>query len=318
MKEFTVNRNDSGQRLDKYLLKSIPLLPSSLMHKYIRLKRIKLNGKRCQANTILNPGDVLTLYINDEFFEVSSHSYGFLSSPSDIDIVYEDENILLADKKPGLVVHEDESGSSDTLINRIQHYLYSKGEWDPAKENSFAPALCNRIDRNTGGIVIAAKNAETLRILNEKIKLREIDKYYLCLVHGSLRPRQGTLKNYIVKGPSQKMVSVYDKMYPGALTAITDYRVLKEAKGLSLVECLLHTGRTHQIRAQMAHAGHPLAGDTKYGLNKNNRSLPFRYQALYSYRLDFTFKTSAGILEYLKNRSFSVMNIPFVNYLGEN
>ena len=120
MKEFTVNRNDSGQRLDKYLLKSIPLLPSSLMHKYIRLKRIKLNGKRCQANTILNPGDVLTLYINDEFFEVSSHSYGFLSSPSDIDIVYEDENILLADKKPGLVVHEDESGSSDTLINRIQ------------------------------------------------------------------------------------------------------------------------------------------------------------------------------------------------------
>ena len=318
MKEFTVNRNDSGQRLDKYLLKSIPLLPSSLMHKYIRLKRIKLNGKRCQANTILNPGDVLTLYINDELFEVSSHSYGFLSSPSDIDIVYEDENILLADKKPGLVVHEDESGSSDTLINRIQHYLYSKGEWDPAKENSFAPALCNRIDRNTGGIVIAAKNAETLRILNEKIKLREIDKYYLCLVHGSLRPRQGTLKNYIIKDPSQKMVSVYDKMYPGALTAITDYRVLKEAKGLSLVECLLHTGRTHQIRAQMAHAGHPLAGDTKYGLNKNNRSLPFRYQALYSYRLDFTFKTSAGILEYLKNRSFSVMNIPFVNYLGEN
>ena len=318
MKEFTVNRNDSGQRLDKYLLKSIPLLPSSLMHKYIRLKRIKLNGKRCQTNTILNPGDVLTLYINDEFFEVSSHSYGFLSSPSDIDIVYEDENILLADKKPGLVVHEDESGSSDTLINRIQHYLYSKGEWDPAKENSFAPALCNRIDRNTGGIVIAAKNAETLRILNEKIKLREINKYYLCLVHGSLRPRQGTLKNYIIKDPSQKMVSVYDKMYPGALTAITDYRVLKEAKGLSLVECLLHTGRTHQIRAQMAHAGHPLAGDTKYGLNKNNRSLPFRYQALYSYRLDFTFKTSAGILEYLKNRSFSVMNIPFVNYLGEN
>ena len=214
--------------------------------------------------------------------------------------------------------HEDESGSSDTLINRIQHYLYSKGEWDPAKENSFAPALCNRIDRNTGGIVIAAKNAETLRNLNEKIKLREIDKYYLCLVHGSLRPRQGTLKNYIIKDPSQKMVSVYDKMYPGALTAITDYRVLKEAKGLSLVECLLHTGRTHQIRAQMAHAGHPLAGDTKYGLNKNNRSLPFRYQALYSYRLDFTFKTSAGILEYLKNRSFSVMNIPFVNYLGEN
>ena len=318
MRVFTIGKNDEGTRVDRFVTKIVPRLPLSLLYKSIRLKRIKLNGKRCQANTILNPGDVLTLYINDEFFEVSSHSYGFLSSPSDIDIVYEDENILLADKKPGLVVHEDESGSSDTLINRIQHYLYSKGEWDPAKENSFAPALCNRIDRNTGGIVIAAKNAETLRILNEKIKLREIDKYYLCLVHGSLRPRQGTLKNYIIKDPSQKMVSVYDKMYPGALTAITDYRVLKEAKGLSLVECLLHTGRTHQIRAQMAHAGHPLAGDTKYGLNKNNRSLPFRYQALYSYRLDFTFKTSAGILEYLKNRSFSVMNIPFVNYLGEN
>ena len=318
MKSLTIQPNDAGQRLDKFLTKTFRSLPPALMYKAIRTKNIKLNGKRCAVSTRLEAGDTLTLYLKDDVLEETPAVYDFLSASRRLDIVYEDDNLLLLNKKAGLLVHPDDREYRDTLIARVQRYLYEKGSYDPAAENSFAPALCNRIDRNTGGIVIAAKNAETLRILNEKIKLREINKYYLCLVHGSLRPRQGTLKNYIIKDPSQKMVSVYDKMYPGALTAITDYRVLKEAKGLSLVECLLHTGRTHQIRAQMAHAGHPLAGDTKYGLNKNNRSLPFRYQALYSYRLDFTFKTSAGILEYLKNRSFSVMNIPFVNYLGEN
>ncbi|MEA4921106.1 MAG: RluA family pseudouridine synthase [Clostridiaceae bacterium] len=315
MKEFTINKNDSGQRLDKYLAKALPLLPSSLMHKYLRLKRIKCNGKRCDAGQKLVESDVLSLYINDEFFEKPSDDRPFLLTSSDIDIIYEDDNILLVNKKPGMVVHEDESHTSDTLINRIQSYLFNKKEWDPEKENSFAPSLCNRIDRNTGGIVIAAKTAEALRIINEKIRLREIDKYYLCLVHGIPNPPVGTLKNYIARNTDEKRVYITSQKNPDSLTAITDYKVLSSGKGLSLVECRLRTGRTHQIRAQMASFGHPLAGDTKYGLNRDNKNLPFKYQALYSYKLIFSFKTSAGSLDYLKDKTFTVKNVPFVDYI---
>ncbi|MBR5285167.1 MAG: RluA family pseudouridine synthase [Clostridia bacterium] len=316
MKEYKINKNDAGQRLDKYLAKAVPLLPGGLMHKYLRLKRIKLNGKRCEAAQKLVEGDVLSLYINDEFFEKADSEKAFLQAKPEIDIVYEDEHILLVDKKPGMVVHEDESHTTDTLINRIQAYLYKKGEWDPDRENSFVPSLCNRIDRNTGGIVIAAKTAEALRILNEKIKIREIDKYYLCLVHGTPKPPKGTLKNYIARNTDEKRVYVSDTRTKDGLTAITDYKVLKSARGLSLVECRLHTGRTHQIRAQMAHFGHPLAGDTKYGLNKDNKNLPFKHQALYSYKLIFTFETDAGCLEYLNGRTFEVEHIPFADYLS--
>ncbi|MGM9639466.1 MAG: RluA family pseudouridine synthase [Butyricicoccaceae bacterium] len=317
MKEFRINKNDAGQRLDKYLAKAVPLLPGGLMHKYLRLKRIKCNGKRCEAGQKLVEGDLLQLYINDEFFQASDSARAFLLASPEIDVVYEDDNILLVDKKPGMVVHEDESHSADTLINRIQAYLYKKGEWDPDLENSFAPALCNRIDRNTGGIVIAAKTAEALRILNEKIRSREIDKYYLCLVHGTPQPPKGTLKNYIARNTDEKRVYVSDTRTKDGLTAITDYRVLRSGKGLSLVECRLHTGRTHQIRAQMAHFGHPLAGDTKYGRIKDNRDLPFRYQALYSYKLVFAFETPAGCLEYLRGRVFTVEHIPFADYLNQ-
>ncbi len=316
MKEYKINKNDAGQRLDKYLAKAVPLLPGGLMHKYLRLKRIKLNGKRCEASQKLVEGDVLSLYINDEFFEKQDSEKAFLMAKPEIDIVYEDEHILLVDKKPGMVVHEDESHSTDTLINRIQAYLYKKGEWDPDQENSFVPSLCNRIDRNTGGIVIAAKTAEALRILNEKIKIREIDKYYLCLVHGTPNPPKGTLKNYIARNTDEKRVYITNGKTRDSLTAITDYRVLKSGRGLSLVECRLHTGRTHQIRAQMAHFGHPLAGDTKYGLNKDNKNLPFKHQALYSYKLIFAFETDAGCLQYLNGKTFEVRHIPFADYLA--
>ena len=315
MKELIIRKNDAGQRLDKYLGKAVPLLPQGLMHKYLRLKRIKCNGKRCEAGDKLAEGDVLSLYINDEFFEPVKKEEAFRTASGEIDVVYEDEHVLLVDKKPGLVVHEDESQSSDTLINRILAYLWKKGDWDPEQENSFTPALCNRIDRNTGGIVIAAKSFEALQILNQKIRDREIDKYYLCLVHGVPKPPRGTLTNYITRDMKDKRVTVFDRRVPGSLTAVTDYRVLKSGRGMALLECLLHTGRTHQIRAQMAHFGHPLAGDTKYGLNRDNKDLPFKYQALYSYRLVFRFPTDAGALDYLRGRSFEVKDVPFAGYV---
>ncbi|MBR4394515.1 MAG: RluA family pseudouridine synthase [Oscillospiraceae bacterium] len=307
MKELTVKKNDAGQRLDRFLSKAVPLLPDSLLQKYIRLKRVKLNGKGAKRDTRLQEGDVLSLYINDEFFEKprEENSWLKIGTPK-LTVVYEDENILLADKKPGVLCHSAGVWDYNTLIANVQAYLAQKGEWKPKEENSFTPALCNRIDRNTGGIVIAAKNAETLRILNEKIRDREIEKYYLCAVVGRPKPPEGRLENYLFKDAVKNQVYVKSRPEPGARTAVTDYRLLRSKDGLSLVECRLETGRTHQIRVQMAHAGWPLVGDGKYGREKVNRKYEESGQALYSYRLCFTFPTDAGILTYLRGREFSV------------
>lgn len=311
MRSFTIGKNDAGQRLDKFLEKAVPLLPKSLMYKYIRLKRIKLNGGRTEFNAILKEGSLLELYINDEFFSENEELY-FLSAPDKISIVYEDENILIANKPSGLIVHEDSGESIDTLINRIKHYLYNKGQYDPEKENSFSPSLCNRIDRNTEGLVIAAKNAESLKILNDKIKYREIDKKYLCIVFGRLPKKEDTLKAFLTKKADKNIVDVSD--LSGEKTILTKYRVLKEAGELSLLEIELLTGRTHQIRAHMAHIGHPLLGDSKYGIGRNSEKYGFRFQALAAYSLRFSFKTDGGILNYLNGRSFSVPSVSF----GEN
>ena len=318
MKEITIKPNDAGQRLDRFVGKAVPLLPESLLQKYIRLKRIKLNGKGTKRDTRLAVGDTLQLYINDEFFERprEENSYLKVGTPR-LDIVYEDENILLADKKPGVLCHSAGVWDYNTLIANIQAYMAQKGEWRPREENSFAPALCNRIDRNTGGIVIAAKNAESLRILNEKIRDREIEKYYLCAVQGRPKPLTGRLENYLFKDAEKNQVYVRPRPEPGARTAVTEYRVLRSKGTLSLVECRLLTGRTHQIRVQMAHAGWPLLGDGKYGVEKINRSFGEKGQALYSYRLEFAFTTDAGCLEYLRGREFRVKSVDFAEkYFG--
>lgn len=314
MKELTIQKNDAGQRLDKYLSKALPALPPALMQKYIRLKRIKLGGKRVERDYRLQEGDVLQLYIGDEFFSLPDPEQRWRRAKTELDVVYEDDHILLVNKPVGLVVHEDESGSSDTLIDRIKRYLYEKGAWDPEDAISFVPALCNRIDRNTGGLVIAAKTAEALRILNQKIKDREISKYYLCLVHGVLKPAEGTLRNYLRRDTEKKQVFVARQKDETSVTAVLRYRTLGVRQQITLAECRLVTGRTHQIRVQMTQAGHPLLGDTKYGTAKDNRSVPFSHQALWSWRLRFDFSTDAGALEYLKGKEFRVERVPFLDF----
>lgn len=312
MKEFTISPNDAGQRLDRFLAKAVPLLPASLAQKYIRIKRIKLNGGRAERDSRLETGDVLQLYINDEFFDKPREDNAFLTvATPKLNIVYEDEHILLVDKRPGLAVHpHDGAEYGRTLIDHIQAYLYQKREWRPREENSFTPALCNRIDRNTGGIVIAAKTAEALRVMNQKIKDRELDKRYLAIVEGTPKPAKGSLKGYLFKDAKKNRVYVTDTPQAGAKSCQTNYKVLSTVKGLSLVECELITGRTHQIRAQFAHAGHPLLGDGKYG--KLDKRFDRNYQALYSYKLTFTFSTDAGQLAHLNGKSFQVREVDFV------
>ena len=311
MKELRIEKNDAQQRLDRFLAKAVPLLPASLAQKYIRLKRIKLNGGRAQRDTRLQEGDVLQLYINDEFFDKPREDNAFLTvaTPS-INIVYEDDHILLVDKRPGQAVHPyDGAEYGRTLIDHIQAYLYQKREWRPREENSFTPALCNRIDRNTGGIVIAAKTAEALRVMNQKIKDREMDKRYLAIVEGTVKPKDGVLKGYLFKDAKKNRVFVSNSPQPGAKSCETQYKTLANRDGLTLVECKLITGRTHQIRAQFAHAGHPLLGDGKYG--KLDKRFDRTYQALYSYKLSFTFTTDAGELAYLNGKSFQVSEVDF-------
>ena len=312
MREFTIGKNDAGQRLDRFVAKNLPLLPPALLQKYIRLKRIKVNGKGSKRDVRLETGDILQLYINDEFFDKPNEENLFLTVfKPQLNIVYEDDNLLLVDKRPGLSVHADETEKVNTLINHIQAYLYQKREWNPKWENAFAPALCNRIDRNTGGIVIAAKNAEALRIINEKIRAHELEKSYLCITVGRPKRPEGKIEGFLLKDEAKKEVRFFHKPVPGGKTAVTLYRTLESRGGLSLVECRLLTGRTHQIRVSMAEIGCPLLGDGKYGKGDVNRRYHETRQALYSYKLRFDFPTDAGLLNYLKGQEFTVENVPF-------
>lgn len=306
MHEFTIGKNDAGQRVDKFITKALSL-PTSLLYKSIRTKKIKVNRKRTEPSAMLSEGDSVQCFLPDEFFKKAADTDSFSRINPRLNIIYEDSNIMLLDKRPGVSVHEDEKGSTNTLITHIQAYLYQKGEYKPDEENAFSPALCNRIDRNTGGIVIAAKNAEALRIMNEKIKLREIDKLYLAAVHGVPKKKEDTLRGYLKKDERTKTVTVYDKSPPkDAKTIITKYRVIKEKGGNALCEVELLTGRTHQIRAHMSFIGHPLIGDGKYGINRRDRESGYKYQALYSYKLRFSFKGEKNALSYLTGKEFCV------------
>ena len=311
MTEITIQKNDAGQRADRFLSKAYPNLKSSLVCKLMRKKRIKLNGAKAEPNTILKEGDVLRFYLSDELLakEPIKRESDFREIAPDISVIYEDENLLLIDKPMGLVVHEDNDNTADTLINRVLSYLYHNGEFDPERENSFTPALVNRIDRNTSGIVIAAKNAEALRVLNQKVRDREIQKMYLCAVRGVPEPRSATLTAYLKKLSDENKVLISDTPKLDYLTIKTKYRVLESKGGLSRVEVDLLTGRTHQIRAHFAHIGHALLGDGKYGDNAFNKRYGAKTQALCSYKLAFRFATDAGVLEYLNGREFSVNSV---------
>ena len=226
-KSYTVGKNDADQRLDKFLTKTVKALPQSMLYKALRTKKIKVNRKRAEPNQRLCEGDVIELYLKDDFFLGDSPEQSFKALSPSLKIAYEDDNIIICNKRPGLIVHSDDSEDVNTLINHIKAYLYKKGEYLPEKENSFAPALCNRIDRNTGGLVIAAKTAAALRFMNGKIKNDELTKRYVCAVKGIPERKQDTLKGYLIKDGDLNQVTVY-KQRPNAhdvKTIITKYRV---------------------------------------------------------------------------------------------
>lgn len=289
MLELRIGKNDSGQRLDKFLSKALSGMPFPMIYRLIRQKKIKLNRKRAEPSTLLSEGDTVLVFAPPRFTERSA-GIAPVFPQSDPDVVYEDENVLILFKPEGMLVHEGDGEKPEgvTLIALVSGYLYRKGEYRPEEENSFAPALANRIDRNTSGLVLAAKNAAALRALDEAIRERRVTKKYLCVVHGRPTPSSGSYRGYLLKNEKTKTVAVFDSDPPGrAKEARTDYRVLSSGKRFSLVEAELFTGRTHQIRAQFSHAGHPLLGDGKYGETREDRKLGYRSQALCSFYLRF-------------------------------
>lgn len=290
MKKFIMGQNDIGQRLDKFLSKLLKDAPMSMIYKWIRKKRVKVNGKKQEISYILKLGDVLELYINDEFF---SQKETTVKKALPLSVVYEDQNIIIADKPSGIASH----GEDGCLLERIQFHLFQKGEFDPKEENTFRPSLSNRLDKNTSGLVIACKNANALREINQKLKTHEIDKYYVMKLEKPISPPSGTIEGYTLKNEKERKVYFYKTQVPGSKYVKTEYRSLDND---GTVEAKLLTGRTHQIRASFSHLGYPLRGDVKYGAQKDGKS---SYQALRSYKLVFRFKTPSNGLDYLNGKT---------------
>lgn len=302
MKRFVINPGDSGIRVDRFIAKTFDKLPKSLMFKEIRKKNIKVNKKRCTSDQRLNEGDVLELYLPDDVLREKGKYLDFMKASKELEIIYEDENIILINKKVGVLCHPDGRDYIDNVVARMKRYLYEKGEWSP-ESSAFTPSLANRLDRNTGGIVIGAKNALALNVLNEKLKSREIKKYYLAVVHGKMPMKRQLLTAYLTKNEKTNTVTVSDKETNGSKKIITKYEVLDCYDDVSLLEIDLLTGRTHQIRAHLAHIGHPLFSDGKYGTDKG------RYrQALYSYKIKFNFNDE-NELSYLNQKTFQAEDI---------
>lgn len=314
MKKIIIKENDVNQRLDNFLRKVFKNIPKPLIFKLIRTKKIKVNNKKIGLNYRLNLGDEIFIYSNLIQEQKLDKNHNFLLAKNFLEIIYEDQNILVLNKQNNLSVHDDELNQYDNLINRIQKYLYNKKEYNPELENHFAPTLAHRIDRNTTGLVIAAKNNLTLQELNYIFKNRQIKKTYWGLVYGIVNKTHQTVKNYIKK--HDKFVSVFSQPVADAKEAITEYKLLEIIKNkYSLLEINLLTGRTHQIRATFNDLNYPLVGEQKYINKKIDKDARFKNQCLVAYKIRFEISNPESYLYYLNKKEIALKRVDFLEKL---
>lgn len=301
MREFTVTPKYDQKRVDAFLFDMLPDTNASVVFKAFRKRSIKVNEKRVKESCLLSAGDKVQAYIPDDYLD------GISREPQP-DIVYEDDYLLVVSKPQGMPVHQDRNEEGLTLDRYIQDFVRQR---DATSYDSGFPALCHRLDRNTGGLLILAKDAKTLALMEEKFQRHEIRKTYLCLVCGVPQKKSRELSAYLWKDRKKSRVLIYDYPAKGAERIVTRYKCIKALGEFALLEVELVTGKTHQIRAHLAHIGHPLAGDGKYGVNSVNRALKLKWQALWAVRLVFDFDSPSGHLAYLKGKTVTLPEIPW-------
>ena len=290
MKKLIVNKKYDKKKLNKFLLDNIPNFTYGLFCNTLRKKDIKINGKRVNKDEIIFEGDEILVYISDDLLNKKTHI--------NIDIIYEDNNILIINKPKNIEVNGNNS------LTELVHSIY--------KDALFKPMPCHRLDRNTTGLILYAKNEEALNILLKKFKNHEIEKHYLAWVYGIPKENSKRIESYLFKDNKKSMVYISDNPKKGYVKIITSYSVIeKRADNTSILDIEIETGKTHQIRAHMAFLGYPIIGDGKYGKNEINKTFNKKTQSLSSYSLKFNFTSQSGLLDYLNSRAFTLNNISF-------
>lgn len=306
MKEIVITKEQENQRLDKFLLKYLNTAKKSFIYKMLRKKRIKYNNKKAEGNEILKCEDRLQFYLSEETIDKFMEEKEVYEAKRHFGIVYEDDNILIVSKPAGLLTHPEKNTDRDTLIDQILYYLYQKGQYDASKEACFVPAVCNRLDRNTSGLVIAGKNLTAVQEINQAIAQHKVEKLYLTMVKGVITQKQ-ELTAYIVKNEENNQVSVFENEHIGSKKIVTQYEPLKTAEEYTLLKVKLITGKSHQIRAHLKAIGHCVAGDRKYGEKEINDLLKQKYalsnQFLHAYML--VWKQKEGHLSYLYGKEWT-------------
>lgn len=299
--KLQIGDNEAGQRLDKFLRKYMKDVPLSAIYKAIRKGDVKVNGKKSKEQYFLEKGDEVYIFMKHKENEEKE----FVQIDANLIITYEDSNMLIVEKRPNLLVHSDSKKNEVTLTDMVLSYLHNKGEYDPKREITFTPSPCNRLDRNTSGVVIYGKNYEALKQLNEMIRERDIKKYYSALVKG--RIKDGIYEAYIQKDSENNVSKIFDNPVKNSKKIAMEVKSLQSDGLFSFIDIELITGRSHQLRAHLAHLGNPIVGDSKYGDKKLNsffmNKYGIDYQYLYAYKLFF--KNCTNKLEYMENKTIA-------------